>query len=108
MLKVTASVFCVSGPLVFDTATKGCPLMARLWCWGGLYFWVLQECGNWRDSSWQATTTAAQGTTQTVDWGTYSSLSVKESSLLVLELQPEGQVPGLVHFRGLWSCSQGT
>ena len=63
MLKVTASVFCVSGPLVFDAATRGCPLMAQLWCWGGLYFWVLQECGNWRDSSWQATTIPTQGTT---------------------------------------------
>ena len=82
--------------------------MAWLWCWGGLYLWVLQDCGNWRASSWQATTTPTQGTAQTVNGGTCSSPSVKESSLLVLELQPEGQVPGLVHFSGLWSCSQGT
>ena len=37
MLKGTASVFYVSGALVFEAATRGCPLMAWLWCWGGLY-----------------------------------------------------------------------
>lgn len=66
----SASVSCrgalhVSRVPVFEAAAQGThhdPLALEA---GSLHSWVPQDCGNWRDSSWQATTSSALHTQQT-------------------------------------------
>lgn len=46
-----------------------------------------------QDDSWKATT--PQGTVKTANWSIFSSFSVKEATLFILEIQTEGQAQSL-------------
>lgn len=77
--------------LVFTAASQGLLLDQ-----GDLHFCVPRHCDNQRQF---LASCHIQDTVQIAGWGTLPCLSVKEASMLVLELQPEGQASGLVH---LW------
>ena len=68
---------------------RGYTLIVWLWWPGGRCSWVSQDCNNYRDSSWQ---TATPRTTTDHRLKHISSLSMKQTYLIVLELCPEGQV----------------
>ena len=53
---------------------------------------LLGPRGLWKSERGHLVGSHAQGTAQSVDWNILLSLSVKEASLLVLEIQPEGRL----------------
>ena len=80
-------------PWFLQLLPRGHPLIPWLRWSVGFEFWGPWNCGNWRGSF--GSDCHPQHTTQTEDRGTPPSISVKEISLLVLELRPEGQASGL-------------
>lgn len=91
-LHAPSALVLTSSALVLRLPPRGCRLLAALGGQVGLHFWVPQEYGNGRDSSCQATITRLlhRQLTKTCS-------SVRDTFLLVTELQPEQQASGVGH-----------